>query len=84
MGSGANFVTRNLIVFNVRVIKSRRLKWTGNANKTKNGGVTYKIITDNLVEKKTLGKSRHRCEENTSLDLEETCKNEKFDRANSR
>jgi hypothetical protein len=41
----------------VRVIKSRRLRWTGHVVRIKEGRSTFKILTD----KRHLGKPRRRC-----------------------
>ena len=49
----------------VRVIKSRRLRWAGQ------GRSAFKILTGTPTGKRPLGRSRHRWEDNITMDLKE-------------
>ena len=51
----------------VRVINSRRLRWTGHVARMEEGRRVFKILT----EKRPLGRPRHRWEENIRMDLKE-------------
>ena len=42
-----------------RVIKSRRLKWTGHVARMGKGRSSFKILTDKPTGKRPLGRSRH-------------------------
>ena len=55
----------------VRVIKSRRLTWTGHVARMEEGRVFFKILTGKPTENRPLGRSRHRWEDNIRMDLEE-------------
>ena len=55
----------------VRVINSRRLKWTGHVAKMEEGRSAFKLLT----RKKPLGRSMRRWEENIRMDLKEICIN---------
>ena len=50
----------------VRVIKSRRLRWTGHVARIDKGRSAFKILTGKATEKRHLGRPRRRWE-----DLEE-------------
>ena len=52
----------------VRVIKSRRLRWTGHVAKMEESRSAFKILTGKPKGKRTLGRSRHRGEENIRID----------------
>ena len=55
----------------VRVIKSRRLKWTGHVARMEEGRSAFKILTGKPTEKRTLGRPRRRWDDNIRMDLEE-------------
>ena len=55
----------------VRVIKSRRLRWTGHVARMEEGRRASKILTDTPTGKRPLGRPRHRWEDNIRMDLEE-------------
>ena len=52
----------------VRMIKSRRLKWTRHLDRMEGGRSPFKILTGKPKGKRTLGRSRHRGEENIRID----------------
>ena len=55
----------------VRVIKSRRLRWTGHVARMEEGRRASKILTDTPTGKRPLGRPRRRWEDNIRMDLEE-------------
>jgi hypothetical protein len=55
----------------VRVIKSRRMKWTGHVARIGEGRGVYRVLVGRPEWKRPLGISRLRCEDNTKLDLRE-------------
>ena len=55
----------------VRVIKSRRLKWTSHAVRMEEGRSTLKMLTDKRTGKRLLGRPRRRWKDNIRIDLEE-------------
>jgi hypothetical protein len=55
----------------VRVIKSRRLKWTGHVARMGEGRGVYRVLVGKPEGKRPLGRPRHRWEENIRMDLEE-------------
>ena len=55
----------------VRVIKSRRLRWTGYVVGMEKGMSAFKIVTEKPSGKKPLGRPRRRWEVNISMDLKE-------------
>jgi hypothetical protein len=59
MGNGEGFTIRNFIVCTVhniiRVVKSRRLRWTGHVARMREGRKAFKILTGKPTGKKTLG-----------------------------
>jgi hypothetical protein len=57
----------------IRVIKSRRLRWTGHVARMEEGRSAFKILTG----KRLLGRPRRRWEDNIRMDLEEICINTK-------
>ena len=67
MGSGEGSTMRNM----VRVIKSRRLRWTGHAARMEEGRSAFKILTGKPTGKRPLGRPRRRWEDNIRMDLEE-------------
>ena len=76
MGSGECSTTRNFIAWNrspniVRVIKSRRLRWTGHVARMEEGRSAFKISTGTPIGKRPLGRPRRRWEDNIRIDLKE-------------
>ena len=57
----------------VRVIKSRRLRWTGHVARMDEGRSTFKILTGKPTGKIPLRRPRHRWEDNIRVDLKEIC-----------
>ena len=55
----------------VRVIKSRRLRWTGHVARMEEGRNAFKILTGKPTGKRSLGRLRHRWEDIIRTDLEE-------------
>ena len=53
----------------VRVIKSRRLRWAGHVSRMEESSSAFKILTGKPLEKRLLGRPRHRWEENIRMDL---------------
>ena len=51
----------------VRVIKSRRMRWVGHVARMGEGRGVYRV----LVGKRTLGRPKHRWENNIRMDLQE-------------
>ena len=75
MESGESFTMWNFIIcivrLLVRVIKSRRLKWTGHVDKMEESRSAFKILTGKPIEKIPLGRPRRRWKDNISMDLKE-------------
>ena len=55
----------------VRVIKSRRLRCAEHAARMEEGRSAFKILTGEPTEKRPLGRSRRRREDNIRMDLKE-------------
>ena len=55
----------------LRLIKSRRLRWTGHVATTEEGRSALKILTGKPTGKRPLGRLRHRWEDIIRMDLEE-------------
>ena len=55
----------------VRVIKSRRLRWAGHVARMEEDRSVFKIVTGTLAGKSSLGRPRHRWEDNIRMDLRE-------------
>ena len=53
----------------VRVIKSRRLRWTGHVARMEEGRIAFKILTSKPTEKRLLGTLRGRWDDNIRMDL---------------
>ena len=53
----------------VRVIKSRILSWTGHVARMEEGRTALKILTGEPTEKRPLGRSRRRREDNIRMNL---------------
>ena len=54
-----------------RVIKSRRLRWTGHVARMEEGRSAFKILTGKSTGKRPLGRPWRRWEDNIRMDLEE-------------
>ena len=54
----------------VRVIKSRRMKWTGHVARMEEGRDVHKVLVGKPEGKRPLGRPRHRWEDNIKMDLE--------------
>ena len=54
-----------------RVIKSRRLRWSGRVVRMEEGRIAFKILTDKPKGKIPLGRPRFRCEGNIRMNLKE-------------
>ena len=55
----------------LRVIKSRRLRWTGHVARIEEGRGIFKILIDNPTGKRPLGRTRRRWEDNIRMDPKE-------------
>ena len=55
----------------VRVIKSRRLRWTGHVARMKESRSAFKMFTGTPTEKRLLGRPRRRWKDNIRIDLKE-------------
>ena len=55
----------------VRVIESRRLRWTGHVARMEEGRSAFKILTGKHTRKRPLGRARRRWEGNIRMGLEE-------------
>jgi hypothetical protein len=55
----------------VRVIKSRRMRWVGHVARMGEGSGVYRVLVGKPEEKRSLGKSRCRWEDNIKMDLQE-------------
>ena len=55
----------------VRVIKSRRLRWTGHVARMEEGWSVFKILTGTTTGKRHFGKSRCRWGDNIRMDLKD-------------
>jgi hypothetical protein len=55
----------------VRVIKSRRMRWTGHVARMEEGRVFYRVLIGRLDCKRPLERPRHRREDNIKLDFRE-------------
>ena len=53
----------------VRVIKSRRLRWSRHAVRIEEGRSAFKILTGKPTDKGPLETPRRRCEDNIRMDL---------------
>jgi hypothetical protein len=56
----------------VRVIKSRRLRWTGHLARVGEGRGVYRVLVGRPESKRPLGRPRLRWEDKIKLDLRET------------
>jgi hypothetical protein len=55
----------------VRVIKSRRMRWVGHGTRMGEGRGVYRVLVGRPQGKRSLGRPRHRWEDNIKLDLRE-------------
>ena len=55
----------------VRVIKYRRLRWSGHVSRMEEGRSAFKILRGKPTGKRPLGRPKHRWEDNIRMDLEE-------------
>jgi len=55
----------------VRVIKSRRMKWTGHVARVGESTDAYRVLVGKLEGQTPLGRPRHRWEDNIKMDLQE-------------
>ena len=69
MGSGEGSTMRNFIVSPniVRVIKSRRLRWTGHVARMEEGRSAFKILIVKPTGRRPLGRPRRRWEDNIRM-----------------
>jgi hypothetical protein len=56
----------------VRVIKSRRMRWTGHAARMGEGRGVYRVLVERLEGKRPLGRPMRRWKDNIKMDLRET------------
>jgi len=55
----------------VRVIKSRRMRWTGHVARMEERRGVYRVLVGKPEGKRPLGRPRHRWENNLKMDLQE-------------
>ena len=55
----------------IRLIKSRKLRWTGHVARMEEGRSAFKILTGKHTGKRLLGRPRCRWEDNIRMDLKE-------------
>jgi hypothetical protein len=55
----------------ITMIKSRRMRWTGNVARMGEKMNAYRILVENLEGKRPLGRPRHRWVDNIKMDLRE-------------
>ena len=55
----------------VRVIESRRLRWTGHVARMEESRSAFKMLTGKPTGKRSLGRPRRRWEDNIRMDLKE-------------
>jgi hypothetical protein len=56
---------------NVRVIKSRKMRWVGHVASMEKGRGVYRVLVGTPESKRSLGIPRRRWEENIKMDLRE-------------
>jgi len=56
-------------LFNVRVIKSRRMRWAGHVARMGERRGVYRVLVWKPEGKRTLGRPRRRWEDNNKMDL---------------
>ena len=55
----------------IRSLTSRRLRWAGNVAHMEQSRNAYRVLVGNPEGKRSLGRPRHRWEDNTKMDLRE-------------
>jgi hypothetical protein len=55
----------------IRVIKSIRMRWMGHVARMGERIVAYRVLVGKPEGKRTLGRSRHRWENNIKMDIQE-------------
>ena len=55
----------------VRVVKSRRIRWTGHVARMGEGRVVHKVLVGKPEGKRPLGRPRRRWQDNIKMDLQE-------------
>jgi hypothetical protein len=60
-----------LFCVDVRVIKSRRMRWAGHVARMGEGRGAYRVLVGRPEGKRPLGRPRHRWEGNINMDLRE-------------
>jgi hypothetical protein len=55
----------------VRVVKSRRMSWTGHVARMGEGRVVHRVLVGKHEGKSPLGRPRRRWEDNINMDLQE-------------
>ena len=56
----------------VKVTESRRLRWAGHVARMEEGRSAFKILTVTPTGKRPSGRPRHRWEDNTRIDLNQS------------
>jgi hypothetical protein len=56
---------------NIRVIKSRRVRWMGHVADIGEGRGAYGVLVGKFEKKRTLGRHMHRFQDNIEMDLQE-------------
>ena len=56
---------------NVRVVKSRRMRWAGHVARMGEGRGVHRVLVGKPEGKRLLGRPRHRWENNIKIDLQE-------------
>ena len=54
-----------------RVIKSRRMRWVGHAERMRGKRVVYRVLVEKLEGNRSLGRPRRRWEDNMKIVLQE-------------
>ena len=60
-----------IYIYIVQVIKSRKMRWAGHVARMGEGKYVYMILVGKPEEKRPLGRSRCRWENNIKMDLQE-------------
>ena len=55
----------------MRVLKSRRMRWTGHVAGMGEGRVVHRVLVGKPEGKRPLGRPRHRWDDNIKMDLQE-------------
>jgi hypothetical protein len=67
-----NFVTYILSPNIIRMMKSRRMRWTGHVARMEEKRNAYRILVGNPEGKRALGRPKRRWVDNFKIDLRET------------